>query len=183
LRHENPHANEPSRPPTRGVVRLVGIFVSILVVASALLAGAWWLAKQKAARDRAAWKGPILERLAQLSITNDEIRREFDELKSGPRPNFDFGWAHDQVLLMTNGEYIIFAYRHGANNGFVDHFFLGHGSNGRWLYSTYHFCNSMAMVREDEAPGSIAEFEKRYAVAEFDGKSDICLQHTWPPTQ
>ena len=87
---------------------------------------------------------------------------------------------HDQVLLMTNGEFVIYASRHGANNGFVDHLFLGHCSDGRWLYSTFHFCNSMAMIRGEDPPGSIAEFAKRYSAREFDGKSDKCLQHTWP---
>jgi len=82
---------------------------------------------------------------------------------------------------MTNSEYIIYAFRHGANNGFVDHLFLGHCSDGRWLYSTYHFCTMMAAVRGDEPPGSIAEFETRYSVREFDGNSDQCLKHTWPP--
>lgn len=81
---------------------------------------------------------------------------------------------------MTNGEFIVYAYRHGANNGFIDHLFLGHGSDGRSLYSNYHFCNSRAMIRADEPPASIAEFAKRYAAREFDGKSDACLQHTWP---
>ncbi len=42
--------------------------------------------------------------------------------------------------------------------------FLEHSSSGRWLYSTYHFCNYMAMLAGDEPPGSNAEFAKRYAV-------------------
>jgi hypothetical protein len=157
---------------------VVAIKIPLLIFAS--LSGLWWLAKQKAERERAQWKGPTLERLAGLSVTNEEIRRELDELKAGPKPNINMGWTDDQVLLMTNGEYIIFAFRHGANNGFVDHLFLGHGSDGRWLYSTYHFCNRMAAVGADEPPGSIAEFAKKYSVREFDGKSDECLQHTWP---
>jgi hypothetical protein len=165
--------------PQRAVRRAVRLFTALLVIVFAL-AGIWWVAKWQAARDRARWKRPTLERLAGLSTANEEIRRELDELKSEPKANIDFGWAHQQVLLMTNGEYIIFAFRHGANNGFVDHLFLGHGSNGRWLYSTYHFCSMMGGVRRDEPPGSIAEFEKRYSVREFDGKSDECLQHTWP---
>jgi hypothetical protein len=161
-------------------LRILAVFFAALVVIIVVLVGVWWAMKQKAARERAAWKGPALERLAGLSITNEEIRRELDQLKAGPKPNLDFGWAHDQVLLMTNGEYIIFAFRHGANIGFVDHLFLGHGSDGRWLYITYHFCNMMTMVRWDDPPGSISEFKKRYFVHEFDGKSDISLQHTWP---
>jgi len=74
---------------------------------------------------------------------------------------------------------VVYASRHGFNNGFVDHLFLAHGSDGRWYYSTYHFCNSMAAAAPDP-PGSIQEFVSQYAVREFDGKSDVCLQHTWP---
>ena len=144
------------------------------------MAGVWWLAKQKAGRERGQWKGPALERRAGLSLTNEEIRRELDELKARPKPNIALGWADDQGLLMTNGDYIIYAFRNGADNGFVDHLFLGHGSDGRWLYSPYHFCNRMAAVWVDEPPGSIAEFAKRYSARKFDGKSDGCLQHTWP---
>ena len=46
-------------------------------------------------------------------------------------------------VLMTNGEHIIYECRHGANIYFPPHLFLGHCSDGRWLYSSYHFCNSM----------------------------------------
>jgi len=80
---------------------------------------------------------------------------------------------------MTNGEYLVYASRHGFNSGFVDHLFLAHGSDGRWYYSTYHFCNSMVGADVDP-PGSITEFASKYAAREFDGKSDVCLLHTWP---
>jgi hypothetical protein len=162
------------------MTRTVVVVLTILLLIVASLAGVWWVAKQKAEHERAQWKGPALERLAGLSITNEEIRRELAELKAGPTPNINRGWAHEQVLLMTNGEYIVYAYRHGANNGFVDDLFLAHCSDGRWLYSTFHFCNSMAMVRVDDPPGSVAEFAKTYSAREFDGKSDECLKKTWP---
>jgi hypothetical protein len=176
------NAPAPSETPGRPkqVIRIIGILVFVLVFIVATLVGVWLIARQKAERGRAHWKGPTIERLAGLSITNAEIHRELEELKGGPKPNIDLGWVNGQVLLMTNSEYIIFAFWHGANSGFVDHLFLGHGSDGRWLYSTYHFCNMMAGVRGDDPPGSIAEFEKRYSVREFDGKSDECLKHTWP---
>lgn len=176
-----PASSETPVPPKR-VTRLVVVVPTILLMIVVSLAAVWWLAKQKAARERAQWKGPTLERLAGLSVTNEQIRTELDQIKN-PTPGLNFGWAHEHVLLMTNGEYIIYASRHGANNGFVDHLFLGHGSDGRWLYSTYHFCGSMAGTSGDDPPGSIAEFAKRYSVREFDGKSDECLQYTWPPNK
>jgi len=92
-------------------------------------------------------------------------------------------WIHDHVLLMSNGEYLIYAFRHGFNDGTIDHLFLAHGSDGKWYYSTYHFCSHMAMIRSNNTPASIADFASRYSLRVFDGKSDECLTRTWvhPP--
>lgn len=140
----------------------------------------WRVSLIKFERGRTDWKAGTLPRLAQLSVTNEEIRRELDALRAGPTANVDLGWTHDHVLLMTNEEYLIYASRHGFNNGSVNHLFLARGSDGRWFYSTYHFCNQMAGVGGDEPLGSIDEFAQRYSAREFDGKSDDCLQKTWP---
>jgi hypothetical protein len=128
---------------------------------------------------RRIWKHDRLAQLTKTSLTDEQVLIEIDQIKH-PTPNLNFGWTHEHVLLMTNGEYLVYASRHGFNNGFVDHLFLARGSDGHWYYSTYHFCNSMAGVGGEDPPGSIAEFASRYAVREFDGKSDVCLQHTWP---
>ena len=140
-------SEKPHQPPRW--VRVFGALLAAVLVLFALLGGVWWFAKARAkARAelaRAQWKGPALERLASLTVTNEEILQELHQLRT-PTPQLDFGWAHHHVLLMTNGEFIIYAFRHGANNGFVDHLFLGHGSDGRWLYSTYHFCSSMGVL-------------------------------------
>lgn len=171
-------ADQTAQPqPRKGKSRLLMVLV-VLLGLPCLLVAAWWLMKAKAAHERAAWKGPALRHLAELSITNKQIQTDKENIRMS---GLEHPWAGEHVLLMTNGEYIIFASRHGANNGFVDHLFLGHGSNGKWLYSTYHFCNSMAAVRVDDEPGSISEFCAKYAAREFDGKSDECLKHTWPP--
>ncbi|GDY19273.1 hypothetical protein LBMAG56_06180 [Verrucomicrobiota bacterium] len=126
---------------------------------------------------------PTLEQLAGMTATNEVISLELAKLKAEQTSDPDRDWIADHVLWMTNGEHIIYASRHGLNNGLIAHLFLGHCSDGRWLYSTYHFCNHMAGVLGDEPPGSINEFAKRYAARQFDGKSDECLKRTWPPTK
>lgn len=97
------------------------------------------------------------------------------ELKSGSSH-----WTSDHMLIMTNGEYLVYASRHGLHSGEVKHLFLARGSNGKWLYSTFHFCNSMVAVVADDPPGSIADFSSKYFTREFDGTSDVCLEKTWP---
>lgn len=151
-------------------------YLSISVAILAVAAVCWWTFILRHEKARAVWKESALAKLATLSITNEVIRQELESLRANPKSI----WRRDNVLWMTNGEYLIYAYRHGRNNGWVDHLFLAHSSDGRWLYSTYHFCNDMVMLLSDDPPGSILEFEARYAAKEFDGKSDECLKHTWP---
>jgi hypothetical protein len=160
--------------------RSIGIILGVLAVIVALLACLWCYHTWKMTRNRARWKDAALVSLAGLSVTNDELRGELEELKGEPSRNVGLTWAHEHILLMTNGEYMIFKFWHGYNSGSVDHLFLARCSDGRWLYSTYHFCNSMAGVSGDEPPGSISAFAKTYFAREFDGKSDECLKRTWP---
>ena len=152
----------------------------ILLVVPIIFGGGWLIEKQKANRERAKWKVTALEDLQRLSITNAEVHEEFDQLKASRQPGLR--WAGDHVLVMTNGEYVLYKYRHGSDGLMrIEHLLLGHGSNNRWYYSSFHFCRSMAMIMGDEPPGSIEEFAQRYAAREFDGKSDECLKPTWPP--
>jgi hypothetical protein len=163
-----------------GVVsRKLIICLSIPVILVGLVFGWWSFTRYKYQRERATWKTATLGQLAATSLTKEDIARD---LAPWSTPE-DQAWTGETVLLMKNGEYLIFAFHHGFNNGFVDHLFLAHGSDGHWYYSTYHFCNSMVTISSDGQPGSIAEFASRYAVREFDGKSDVCLEHTWPPRE
>ena len=161
------------------VNRKLIIWLAVPVFIVVLFLGYGSVVKHKYEHARKIWKDEALAQLAKTSMTNDVVLAEIDQIKH-PTPNLDFRWAHEHVLLMTNGEFLVYAFRHGFNSGFVDHLFLAHGSDGHWYYSTYHFCNSMAGVIGDNWPGSIADFVSRYAVREFDGRSDVCLQHTWP---
>ena len=175
------HAAPEAKPSwSQRLVRPLCLAALVLAFLASSAAGAYWLAKRNAARARAQWKERELPQLASLSITNADIRQQIEQLKSTALSSTNSRWAYDRFLLMTNGEFIVYASRHGANSGFVDHLFLGHASDGRWLYSTYHFCNSMCAVLGEPPPGSISEFAQRFSARAFDGRSDDCLQHTWP---
>ena len=173
-----PMLSKTSGKPRRRF-RIAAVLLAAMIVIVAVLVGGWWFAKQKVTRERSDWKITTLERLAERMTADAVIGRELEQLRAVPSPNIDFGWAHDNVLLMANGEYIIFAFWHSPYRGFVGDLFLGHTADGRWLYSSYHFCHRMAAVRGDAPPKSIADFEARYFVREFDGQSDDCLHETW----
>lgn len=131
-------------------------------------------------RLRAQWKDAALPRLAALAADPKAIAKELEDMKEQNLRLGRTNWTGDRLLVMTNGEYLVFESRHGFNNGYINHLLLARGSNGKWLYSTFHFCNSMVMVTAHDPPGSIAEFSRKYFAREFDGKSDECLEKTWP---
>jgi hypothetical protein len=151
--------------------------IAVLLI-GATLSAIWWTARRVTERERTKWKGPALARLTGMSITNEQVRLEMDELKARSKTN-EIEWAGEHVLVMTNGQYIVYEYRHGRNDWFPPHLFLARTSDGQWLYSSYHFCNSMGMIRWDNPPGSVAEFCRKYFARPFDGKSDDCLKLTW----
>ena len=167
-----------TRSQSGAVSRKLVVWLAIPLIFVGLLFGGWSAVRYKYELVRANWKTAALARIAGLSLTNGDISQELETLKASRRAGEHQEWAGDHALLMTNGEYIIYEYRHGRNDYFPPHLFLGHCSDGRWLYSSYHFCNAMNMVRFDDPPGSIAEFAKKYSAREFDGKSDECLKMT-----
>lgn len=87
------------------------------------------------------------------------------------------------LILMTNGEWMVYRSICRKENFWVRDLFLGRASDGRWYYSTYHFCiNMCALGRMGEGqPSSLADFAQTYYLKPFDGRSDECLQSTWPP--
>ena len=135
-----------------------------------------------------------LPQLSTVSAADPVVREELQTLAQAHKSSLENNpaedsnrsdsisdqWTGDHVLLMTNGTYLLYKFRHGYNMGYVPHLFLAHGSDSRWFYSSYHFCSAMAIVAGDDAPGSIDEFAQRYGVHEFDGNSKECLNITWP---
>jgi len=137
----------------------------------------WLLNVRNQARRRAGWSRAAIQQIASLSITNEPLSGELAELRAGGDGRIS--WAAPHLLLMTNGEYLAFASFHGHNAGPPPHLLIAHGSDGRWYYSSYHFCNEMAGVSGDEPPGSIAGFASRYFARPFDPAGGDCLAPTW----
>ena len=160
---------------SRRLVLFLGVPAGLLMLGALALL----ISNLRSKHRRAEWMERTLPELAMASFTNASVQKEIEQLRVTIRKE-SLDWTGSKVLLMTNGEALLNAFRHGANNGWPDHLFLARGTDGGWYYSTYHFCNHMAGVSSDDPPGSIATFTNRYAARRFDGKSRECLSHTWP---
>jgi hypothetical protein len=82
---------------------------------------------------------------------------------------------------MTNGEWMAYRNVCAKEEDRIADLVIGRGSDGKWYYSTFHFCIGMLNLRTMEQPESLPRFQTEYFLQEFDGHSDECLKKTWPP--
>jgi hypothetical protein len=129
---------------------------------------------------RKAWKNKAVTQIAQCSDNSAWVTSEVARLKAGSEGQFD-SWMSRQMILMTNGEWMVYSSFCRKQDFRICDIFIARASDGKWYYSTYHFCINMIVLRDMHGqPGSLAEFTNKYSVRQFDGRSDECLQRTWP---
>jgi hypothetical protein len=91
------------------------------------------------------------------------------------------GWLTDKMILMRSGEWLIYkSHCPKEKPRLVKDIFLAKGSDGKWYYSTFHFCVGMVWLRgeQETQPPDLAMFVHEYNLRQFDGRSDECLKET-----
>jgi hypothetical protein len=160
----------------------VGAFLLVCVVVLALLPNPE--ERRLRAPERKQWKEQALARIRAVSSDQQVISNEIASLHAEVATQTGDGWKGTNVLLMTNGEYLVYSQLCGKEDHRIHGIFIAHGSDGKWYYSTFHFCIGMVTLRGEifgrSRVGSIAEFTQAYSAHEFDGRSDDCLKKTWP---
>lgn len=133
---------------------------------------------------RRAWKEKSIADIAVRIAAPSWPTNEFARLKaqSTNESSEDTSWFSDHIIVTRKGEWLAYANLCQKQDRCIPDLFLARGSDGRWYYSTYHFCIGMLVLRVDEQPEDLTAFAKTYFLQSFDGQSDDCLQKTWPPT-
>ena len=99
-------------------------------------------------------------------------------------------WLTDHLIQMQNGERLVYSYRCSKEDrrkgkllpGLSSYdVFIGRGEDGKWHYTSYHFCIGMLMLGMGGQPESFAAFADEYLLREFDGRAENCPAKTWPP--
>jgi hypothetical protein len=148
--------------------------------------GAWLAAQRNPLRSEArrAWKEKAMAEIAALVADSNRLSGELEQLKEAQaqaKPTDEGFWISGHLLLMRNGDWLAYANNCWKEEPHIYDMFLARGSDGQWYYSTYHFCVKMLVLRVGDQPESLAAFAKAHYLRPFDGRSDECLQKTWPP--
>jgi hypothetical protein len=166
------------------ITALVPILLIVGLVSSALLRS------NRVMQARRAWKEEAIAVILQLANDHDGVQKEKAHIARTDTANdpsiLAEKWLSNRMILMMNGEWLVYrnhcpkeALKPGAKpQPYVSDIFLAKGSNGKWYYSTCHFCVGMMVIVGEDPPPSIEAFARRYHLREFDGESDECLQQT-----
>ena len=162
------------------------VWISLLLVAVAIVIAILRPDGQHArlySKARKQWKEAALADLAKRANDSQWLTNEIAVVRKEALADSEAGWVGANLLLMTNGEWFVYQNNCVKEPSHIHDLFLARASDGRWYYSTFHFCVDMIVLRlgfRGGQPDSIAEFAKTYFAKEFDGKSDECLQKTYP---
>jgi hypothetical protein len=134
-------------------------------------------------KARKEWKEKAIAEISQVTSDNARLLKEIETLKTNSSEESEWDrWISKDLILMTNGEWVVCRNIRAKEQGQIPDLFLGRGSDGRWYYSTYHFCVGMIVLKTVTGqPENLAKFKQDCYLCEFDGRSDECLKKTWPP--
>jgi hypothetical protein len=166
--------------------RLARIALALLLVASCLAAAPWCIGQWTRAARR-HWKTDALPLIASWADDQTWRAQEIGILtnRAADKRVLEEGWLTDRMILMENGEWLVYkSHCSKEKPRLVKDIFLAKGSDGKWYYSTFHFCVRMVSLRmeQETQPPDLAMFVREYNLRQFDGRSDECLKETgtWP---
>jgi len=132
---------------------------------------------------RRSWKNEAIRAIKQDLADSDYLKRRFRET---PHPLNELEeadlneWLTGDTIVCRDASWL--AYRAACSKkGPVYDIFIARASDGKWYYTTYHFCIDACALEGDPQPKSVQQFKERYCLREFDGVSDTSLDATWPP--
>jgi hypothetical protein len=159
--------------------RKIQLAVVLLLLVGVVLGLRWLLSSQRLRRN---WKNEAVAEVARLSADGAWISEQTAAVKKQtaemPHQN---AWVGSQIVVMGNGEWVVFKNECVHHHQLLGDIFIGKASNGRWYYSSFHFCCDMIVPRMEGQPADLRTFITDYCLREFDGKSDEAINQTWTP--
>lgn len=160
------------------------LLLSLCVAVVAVLLVWWGREDPWRSKARRQWKDQAVARIEQLLGDKAWLAAETARLNSAAtsRP-FEGAWVGDELLVMQNGDWIVCQNICSKQNRRIKDLFIGRASDGKWYYSTFHFCVGKCVLQMERRPEDLAHFVNAYWLVPFDGRSDDCLNSTWTDSE
>lgn len=133
--------------------------------------------------ERRAWRDQAIATINARVADPKWLESELEKLRpaiASTRPSWDGKWVGDEVLIFRNGEWMVCQNVCKKSRPVsIEDIFIGRGSDGKWYYSTFHFCSGKVVLSQEYPPDSLAHFVQGYWLVPFTPPSDECLKRTW----
>lgn len=162
-----------------------GLLLALVILG---VLGVWYHFHQAPRR----WKTQALADLNRWYVDRawQDAQRAQVALPPGTTTASSGWWGNEHFMLMQNGEWLVYTHSNSHESPAINDHFIAHASNGKWYYTTFHFCKDMVGLGMEypDQPTCLAQFVYQCSLEEFDGHSDACLKRTemglnrsWPP--
>jgi hypothetical protein len=160
--------------------RTIHVAVVLLLLLGVLVTLRWSLSSRRLRRN---WKDQIVVEVARLATDREWIGRQTAAIEKqlSESPHENGTWVGQQIVVMKDGQWVVFKSECVHRHQLLGDIFIGEASNGRWYYSSFHFCCEMVVPRMNDQPADLDAFIRDYCLREFDGKSDEAIEPTWTP--
>src|SRR5688572_26832439 len=94
------------------------------------------------AKPRRQWKDQAITTIEARMRDAQSLQADINRLASRAASSRSTwgAWVGEDVLVMKNNDWIVCRNICSKEDARVHDLFIGHGSDGKWYYSTFHFC-------------------------------------------
>lgn len=165
--------------------RIIQISTLSLGIVALLIASFEAFTRYKTYAARQQWKEQAIPTITRLCEDSRWIDDEIKFIKNGSSEQSERllaePWLSDRLMLMESREWLIYkshCHKEAPHN--VSDICIAKGSDGKWYYTTCHFCVRMIVLTsmQDDPPKDLVYFIRRFHFKEFDGQSNECLKET-----
>ena len=157
------------------------VIVTVLLAVS--LAGVLCVLGMRWARQRSIekWNHAAIAAVSSLASDTNWIASQISTLHTQPIEDMSqSGWMTNNLIVLKSEEWLIFTNACQKEDWRLQDMFIGKASDGKWYYTTYHFCIGMKVLPVMGQPENMQAFKTKYFVRWFNGAQEAVLTKTWP---
>ena len=160
-----------------------GCLIAIIVLLAVVLSGVLCVLGLRWARQRTIekWNRAAIATVSCLASDTNWISSQISTLRTQPLEDMSrSGWMTNNLLILKSGEWIVFTNACQKEDWRLQDMFIGKASDGKWYYTTYHFCIGMKVLPVMGQPEEMKFFQTNYYVRVLDESQAAVLTKTWP---
>jgi hypothetical protein len=125
------------------------------------------------------WKRTAIPELARYTAASAEVARDLDRLRALTNADKNAKWFSGRLIPFPSGEWTAYANKSIRLDWRYPDMVITKGSDGRWFYTTAHFCPDLIELYMEGPPATLGAFRQKYFFRQFSGDPEEKLDPTW----